>query len=678
MAAAIRILYVDDEPDLLGIGKLFLEQSVDFTVTTALSGPDAFRLLEQEKFDAIISDYQMPGMDGIQFLVEVRTRFGQIPFILFTGRGREEIVIQAINSGVDFYLQKGGDPSAQFAELSHKVRQAISRFNAEKQIKQSEEKFSTAFTISPDPLAITDLKSGTIINANPAFSAWSGYSSDELIGKTTKELNFWANTHDRDEIVTALQAHENILDKAIELRIKNGDIRNCQFSARILSINGNDYLFTRSRDITDQILASQVLQQSEERFRAIFANQQNGIVIIDPSDHRIVDVNPYISNLVGLPKEQIVGKVCHVFICPAQWGKCPITDLGQCVDNSERVLIAADGRKIPIIKTVVPIEFGQKNYLIENIHDITESKKAEDTLRESEARYRLISENTADVIWALDYKTGKFTYVSPSVQKLRGYTPEEVLNQTMAEALTTDSMEAVARLIQERISKRKSGDTSRIITTNLVDQPCKDGSVVSTEVVSTMIFDEQGHPVEIIGISRNITERKLAEATLQESEEKYRQLFELEADAILLVDKETGNLIEANRVAESLYGYSREKFLRMKNTELSAEPDETRRATQDAQTHIPVRYHRKKDGTIFPVEITVNILHWQGRQVHLAAIRDITERKRAEEQLHKTVDELKRFNNLTVNRELQMVALKQEINALLKNAGEQEKYRIGP
>jgi CheY-like chemotaxis protein len=130
-----HILYVDDDPTLLDIGKLFLEGSVDFSVTTILSASEGIRLLEKEKFDAIISDYQMPDMDGIQFLIELRKNFGKIPFILFTGRGREEVVIEAINSGVDFYLQKGGKPGAQFAELSHKIKNEVEHHRAAEKIE---------------------------------------------------------------------------------------------------------------------------------------------------------------------------------------------------------------------------------------------------------------------------------------------------------------------------------------------------------------------------------------------------------------------------------------------------------------------------------------------------------------------------------------------------------------
>ena len=127
MANPIRVLYVDDEPALLQIGKLFLEKDGEFSIATIGSAPAALELLAKEQFDAIISDYQMPDMDGIQFLIEVRKRFGKIPFILFTGKGREEIVIQAINNGADFYLQKGGNPDAQFAELSHQVLMIVSQ-----------------------------------------------------------------------------------------------------------------------------------------------------------------------------------------------------------------------------------------------------------------------------------------------------------------------------------------------------------------------------------------------------------------------------------------------------------------------------------------------------------------------------------------------------------------------
>jgi CheY-like chemotaxis protein len=115
------VLYVDDERDILELGKLFLEQYPDFRVDIHVSAKEALASPQFTSYDAIVSDYQMPEMDGIEFLKTVRQKYGDLPFILFTGRGREEIVIQAINNGVDFYLQKGGDVKAQFAELSHKI-----------------------------------------------------------------------------------------------------------------------------------------------------------------------------------------------------------------------------------------------------------------------------------------------------------------------------------------------------------------------------------------------------------------------------------------------------------------------------------------------------------------------------------------------------------------------------
>ncbi|HWQ65830.1 MAG TPA: response regulator, partial [Methanospirillum sp.] len=140
----ISVLYVDDEEVLLQIGKLFLEKMGNLIVDISNSPKQALELISSDKYSAIISDYEMPIMNGIDFLKEVRHEYGDIPFILFTGRGREEVVIQALNNGADFYLQKGGDPKSQFTELEYKVRVAVAKRQAEQALSVSVKELRTA------------------------------------------------------------------------------------------------------------------------------------------------------------------------------------------------------------------------------------------------------------------------------------------------------------------------------------------------------------------------------------------------------------------------------------------------------------------------------------------------------------------------------------------------------
>jgi PAS domain S-box-containing protein len=137
---------------------------------------------------------------------------------------------------------------------------------------------------------------------------------------------------------------------------------------------------------------------------------------------------------------------------------------------------------------------------------------------------------------------------------------------------------------------------------------------------------------QTLNLYQQIKERKATEEALRENEKKYRMLFNMESDAIALIEIETGNILEVNEAFIDLYGYNRDEILRMKNRDFSAEPDKTRKATQDRRSYIPVRYHKKKDGTVFPTEIAVRHFDYQGRDVHIAAIRDITERIRLEAQ----------------------------------------------
>ena len=138
MTGTIRVLYVDDEPSMLDIGKLFLEMDGIFAVDTLTSVSEALTQMKTERYDAILSDYQMPEMDGITFLKQIRSSENKTPFIIFTGRGREDVVIEALNNGADFYIQKGGEIKSQFAELSNKIRYAVSKKHSEEALGESE------------------------------------------------------------------------------------------------------------------------------------------------------------------------------------------------------------------------------------------------------------------------------------------------------------------------------------------------------------------------------------------------------------------------------------------------------------------------------------------------------------------------------------------------------------
>jgi len=257
MTETIRVLYVDDEVDLLDLGKEFLEKSGGFFVDTAVSADTARSVMTESTFDAIVSDYQMPGEDGITFLKSVRDTHGTIPFILFTGRGREEVVIEAINNGVDFYLQKGGNAGAQFAELAHKIRHAVMkhqdaarRKTAEDALRESEARFSLLFQSSPTMLALVRADDNTFTDVNDACLQVSGYSRNEILGKTPESVGMFADSDVPGQIRTALKNDRRITGMEVRFRGKNGEIHTCLFSA-VMILSGNEpYILSSAEDIS--------------------------------------------------------------------------------------------------------------------------------------------------------------------------------------------------------------------------------------------------------------------------------------------------------------------------------------------------------------------------------------------------------------------------------------------
>ena len=149
----IHVLYVDDEPDLLDLVKIFLERSGEIGVDTALSAQAALGMIKENHYDAIVYDFRIPAMDGAGFLKQIRSAKENIAIILFTGNGREEVVIEAINNGADFYVRKNGDTTVLFKELQHRIRQAVRGRMAETELTRKNKKITLLYNISRHDIA---------------------------------------------------------------------------------------------------------------------------------------------------------------------------------------------------------------------------------------------------------------------------------------------------------------------------------------------------------------------------------------------------------------------------------------------------------------------------------------------------------------------------------------------
>jgi len=237
----------------------------------------------------------------------------------------------------------------------------------------------------PSPVFVKD-SGGIYIGCNASFEKFLGAGKDDIVGRSVYELSPRPLAETYDKMDRELFARGGV--QTYEAKVadrQTGALRDVLFNkATFSNIDGTTGgLVGVILDITERKQMEETVRESELKARTILEAVFTGILVIDPETHTIVDVNGFAERMIGRPREEIVGTVCHCNVCPAESGKCPITDLDQKIDQSEQRLLTATGIQIPIIKTVVPVNLDGRPHLLESFVDITKLKEMEDRLKEA-------------------------------------------------------------------------------------------------------------------------------------------------------------------------------------------------------------------------------------------------------------------------------------------------------
>jgi PAS domain S-box-containing protein len=314
----ISVLLIEDDEALLELTRDYLGRNGTVIVDTAQSGGAALTKMKKRSYDAVVSDYLMPDMDGIALLKMLRSSDNRVPFIMFTGKSREQVVIEALNNGADFFLQKGGDPKTRFAELENMIMQAISRRKAEEGLRESIRRMYDIINFIPDATFAVD-REGRVVAWNRAIEAMTGVTAQKMLGREDREhsLAFYPEKRPllidlvfapREEIMlwgyNSVKKKGVIIEAETVLNRQEGDIRSLWITAAPLfdehgAVAG---AIESVRDITGCRNAKESSSRYESRFRGLFEHSPLAVALFDLNGE-FIEMNRTCRALLGSGKD---------------------------------------------------------------------------------------------------------------------------------------------------------------------------------------------------------------------------------------------------------------------------------------------------------------------------------------------------------------------------------------
>jgi len=688
---AIKILTIDDSNDnLITIKSLINEAFPNVIVITALSGEEGVKLAISEVPDVILLDVIMPSMDGFGVCEKLKTNkiLSEIPVVFVVeSKSDKKNRIKALEVGAEGFLTKPIDKSELIAQIRVMLR--IRFDNLEKQSEN--ERLSTLVVERTNELRLTHSATLSLLDdlrkENEARRRTTEALTESQARLTRAEFasksGNWELHLDTMMMVASegavelygLSGCENIytevmtvplpeyraaLDDAMKNLIEKNEPYSVHFKIKqiggeIIDIHSIAFfdkerriVFGVIRDVTEQKQIQRALLESEALYRSVINASPDNITVAD-LDGRIKMISPKGYQLLNYENESsLIGRNLNEFLIPKDRERAQenIQGMFHGIFNGpeEYELISADGSTID---TEINAEFvldinGNPTGLVFSIRDVTERKRAQNTISESERKYRFITEKITDVVWIMDL-SGKSLFVSQSVEKFSGYTVDEYMAQSISERFAPESAAQALKVLSDETTSYKKGEISLTDYKKIIelDYRCKDGSVKTGEVLITPYFDEENELIGFHGVTRDITRRKKALDALSGSEEKYRRLVENSPNGIAI--HQDKKFVYINKAGLKIFGVETPADFIGKSVFSVVHPADLeivkgRIDLVEAGDRVPIIDEKliRFDGTVFDAEVVSLATTYDGRPAGQVIVRDISERKIVARQLRES------------------------------------------
>jgi PAS domain S-box-containing protein/putative nucleotidyltransferase with HDIG domain len=624
------------------------------------------KALKEKQWDIILCDYTLPKFNGPSAIAVLKEADIDIPIIIVSGTIGEETAIEFMRLGAHDYIMKGKlsrlcpaiARELEDAEIRNKEKQA------EEKLRHEEQRFRAFIEHFSDIIVIMN-REGIITYVNPAVERVLGFKPEERIGAKGFELihpddlKFLTDSFN----TLAIDTNSPVIKAEMRLHHKDGSWRTLEaVGSNMVNNNVVEAVIVNYRDITERKQVEEKLRESEADYRQLFDNSPAAIYRIDYKNGRFLKANDVFCEYLGYRQEELIS----------------LSPYDVLTEESKKLFLERMEKIAMGVEVPKTVEFevidrkGKQRCLqldIKNIYDteghvvaadvvandIPERKKAEELLKQSEAQYRLLADHMKDLVWLMDLNL-KVTYISPSVEKLLGYTLEELIQLPLDKLLTAKSLQTAMEFYSIEMPKALKAPAIYSLRRLLeLECRCKDGKILWIGSSFSFIRDENGKPLFILGEGRNITERKQIEDSLLKSEENFRHSLN-DSPLGVRISSIEAETIYANKAILDIYGY--DSVEELKKTPL------TERYTPKSYANFQLRKEKRLRGEFGPSEYEISIvrkngeirhLHvfrkeifWNGRKQSQVVYQDITERRQAEEKLMETLESLRKSIKTTI------------------------------